>query len=375
MSPVIATSPFLDGVRPEIRSLPRYNAGLSSEFVRATYHVEKVAKLGSNENPYGPSPRVIGALQAAAPNAALYPDPSCAELRASLAENLEVAPDRLAFGNGSEDLIAISIHAFLSAGEELVTFAPSFGLHVLVPQSIGARAHAIPVRPDYRMNMQDVLAAITPRTRMVMFGNPSNPVGSSITGEDMKRLLATVQEGTLIVFDEAYFEYAAADPSYAPFLEMLEKSHLPWLALRTFSKAYGLAGLRIGYGIASDPALIDLMDRVRGAFNVNRLAQTAAVAALEDPEWMHRCVAHTIEERERTRSALVALGYRPAPSLTNFLFFDAGEDASELAGRLLRHGVIVKPWREPGYTQHIRVSTGSPEANDQFLDALKKEKR
>jgi histidinol-phosphate aminotransferase len=153
-------------------------------------------------------------------------------------------------------------------------------------------------------------------------------------------------------------------------LQMLEQSHLPWLLLRTFSKAYALAGLRIGYAVASDAALIHLMDRVRGPFNVNRLALVAGLAALEEREYVQECISRTGEERERIRRALYALGYRPAPSSANFLFFDAREDSFELAQRLLPHGVIVKPWREPGFTEHLRVSIGSPRANDQFLTAL-----
>jgi histidinol-phosphate aminotransferase len=186
----------------------------------------------------------------------------------------------------------------------------------------------------------------------------------------MSRILAAAGDNVLIVFDEAYFEYAAEDPAYPAFAKMLEQRSGPWLLLRTFSKAYALAGLRIGYALASDAALINLMDRVRGPFNVNRLALVAALAALKEREYVQECVTRTGEERERIRRALQALGYRPAPSLANFLFFDAREDSLDLAQRLLPEGVIVKPWREPGFTTHIRVSIGSPRANDQFLTAL-----
>ena len=151
---------------------------------------------------------------------------------------------------------------------------------------------------------------------------------------------------------------------------MLESSRVPWLVLRTLSKAYGLAGLRVGYAVASHPELINLMDRVRGPFNVNRLAQVAAIAALEDTGFVQDCLRKTTEERSRVARRLEDLGYQPAPSLANFLFFHAREDASDLAKRLLPLGVIVKPWREPGFTQHVRVSIGLPEHNDQFLAAL-----
>ena len=369
MSP---TQIFLDSLRPEIKNLPLYNAGVSSEYVRSNYKVQEVAKLGSNENSHGTSPRVLAAIAVAVRDVSLYPDPFGNELRDALAERLNVTRDRLVLGNGSDDLIAVAVQTFLSAGDEVLTVAPSYGLHLIWPQSIGARVRAVPVKRDYTLDINEFIAALTPRTRMIMFSNPSNPVGTSITADDMSRLISSVDDSTLIVFDEAYFEYAAADRSYPSFLQMLEQSHLPWLLLRTFSKAYALAGLRIGYAVASDAALIHLMDRVRGPFNVNRLALVAGLAALEEREYVRECISRTGEERDRMRRALHALGYNPAPSMANFLFFDAREDSFELAQRLLPHGVIVKPWREPGFTEHIRVSIGSPRANDQFLTALGK---
>jgi histidinol-phosphate aminotransferase len=369
MSP---TQTFLDSLRPEIKNLPLYNAGVSTEYVRSHYKVQEVAKLGSNENSHGTSPRVLAAIAGAVPHVGLYPDPFGNELRDALSERLKVTRDRLVLGNGSDDLIAVAVQTFLSAGDEVLTVAPSYGLHLIWPQSIGARVRAVAVKRDYTLDIDEFIAALTPRTRMIMFSNPSNPVGTSITAGDMSRLLSALDGNTLIVFDEAYFEYAAVDRAYPSFLQMLEQSHLPWLLLRTFSKAYALAGLRIGYALASDAALIQLMDRVRGPFNVNRLALVAALAALEESEYVQECISRTGEERERMRRALHALGYCPAPSLANFLFFDAREDSFELAQRMLPHGVIVKPWREPGFTEHIRVSIGSPRANDQFLTALGK---
>jgi histidinol-phosphate aminotransferase len=206
---------------------------------------------------------------------------------------------------------------------------------------------------------------------MVMFSSPSNPVGTAITARDLQRLLTALRPDTLLVFDEAYFEYAAADPAYPDFAAILEASGAPWILLRTFSKAYGLAGLRVGYGVASDSSLIHVIDRARTPFNVNRLAQVAALAALAETDYVAGCVARTVQERERVTAALAALGYVCSPSVANFVFFDAREDASELALRLLRYGVIVKPWREPGFHGHVRVSTGTVGTNDQFLAALR----
>src|ERR1700736_1838323 len=188
------TSAFLDGLRPEIRSLPLYNAGLSIDYVRAHYHVQEVAKLGSNENPNGTSPKVLAAIAEAVRDVGLYPDPFCTDLRAVLSQRLGVSPDRFTFGNGSDDLIAVSVTTFLSHGDEVLTVAPSYGLHVIFPQSFGARVRAVPLRRDYSLDIAEFIAAITPRTRMILFSNPSNPVGTSITEDDMCRLLAAIPE-------------------------------------------------------------------------------------------------------------------------------------------------------------------------------------
>lgn len=361
---------FLDGVRPEVKNLPLYNAGVSSDYVRTHYQIQEVAKLGSNENPYGTSPKVLAAIAAATPLVGLYPDPFCGELRALLSQRLDVAPERFGFGNGSDDLISVAVESFLSPGDEVLTLSPSYGLHVIFAQSFGAKTRMVPLREDYTFDIPAFIAAITPRTRMIMFSNPSNPVGASMTADDLCRLLAAIPSSTILMFDEAYFDYGAIDSSYPPFLKMLEQSHVPWMVLRTFSKAYGLAGLRVGYAVASDASLISLTDRVRGPFNVNRLAQAAAVAGLQDMDYVQECIRQTTAERARVAGKLRDLGYQPAPSLANFLFFNAREDASELAKRLFPYGVIVKPWREPGFTQHVRVSIGSPKHNDQFLAAL-----
>jgi histidinol-phosphate aminotransferase len=366
------TATFLDALRPAIRTLPAYNSGLSAEHVRARYRVSEVAKLGSNENPWGASPRVQAALANALQDAAFYPDPSSDILRHALAVKLGITPERLAFGNGSEDLISICAHSFLSPGEQMITILPSFGLHVIYSQAIGADVRIVP-STNYNIDVDGIIAALTPRTRLVMFSAPSNPLGTTITGDDLKRLLHALSDDTLLVFDEAYFEYASAEESYPGFLDILKHCDRTWILLRTFSKAYGLAGLRVGYAVASDPSLIDVIDRARTPFNVNRFAQVAAAVALEETGHMQDCVSRTIAERERVRAALTAMGYQCSPSVANFLFFDAHEDASALAEKLLSHGVIVKPWREPGYRQHVRVSSGLPRSNDLFLAALKKE--
>src|SRR5579863_792158 len=204
---------FVATLRPEIRTLPAYNSGLSAEYVRARYGVERVAKLGSNENPWGTSPRVLTAISKAVPDAALYPDPGSDELRAALSRRLAAPPECLAFGNGSEDLISVCSHSFLGPGDEMVTIMPSFGLHVIYAQAIAATVRQVRVGPDYKLNMSAMTGALTTRTRMVMFSSPSNPLGTTITAHDLNCLLAALGRDTLLVFDEAYFEYAVAESS------------------------------------------------------------------------------------------------------------------------------------------------------------------
>lgn len=368
------TAAFIDSLRPEVRALASYNAGLSSEFVRARYGVSHVAKLGSNENPRGASARVIAHLAASttAGALALYPDPSCTALRSLIAGRLGAEPGQMVFGNGSEDLLAIAAHTFLGAGDEVITVIPSFGLHILYPQSVGANVITVPMRADFEFDVDALIAALSPHTRMLIVSNPSNPVGSSMNAAAMKRLLAAVSPGTLVLWDEAYFEYAMNDADYPDSLALLRDSGLAWLLLRTFSKAYGLAGLRVGYGVASAAELAGLMDRVRTPFNINEIAQQAAIVAFDDPSHVQASVGDAREGRDTMRAALVEMGVHPARSQANFLFFDCGEDASALAARMLEDGVVVKPWREAGYEQCMRVSIGSPVDNPLFLDSFKR---
>lgn len=356
--------------RREVRELASYNAGLSIEAVRERYGLERIAKLGSNENHFGPSPDVVRAVAAEAQQIGLYPDPNCSELRQALAAKFSVDPARLVFGNGSEDLLGIISRVFLDHGDQVVTVLPSFGLHLLYPQAVGAEVVGVPMTADLRIDVDGLLAALSPRTRLLMFSCPSNPVGSALTVDELQRIVDNLGSQTLLVFDEAYFEYAQGAPGYPDCLALLEASSKPYVLLRTLSKAYALAGLRVGYGIVSDPLLADLIDRLRTPFNVNRCAQVAAVAALADEAHLAQTLAHVASERARMMAALQDMGLQPVPSLANFLFFATRFAADAVNAQLLSRGVIVKPWREAGYTDYLRVSVGSVEDNDWFLQQL-----
>ena len=364
--------------RPAVRALPTYNAGLSSEMVRVRYGVQHIARLASNENPWGASPAVAQALAAASTRTGDYPDAHASALRQQLAQDLGVDAQQLCFGNGSEDLIKCLCEVFLSPGDTVLTQKPTFGLHQIYPEMMGAQVQLLDLTADLQMDVQAWCEALARAPKLAFLPNPSNPVGCMFDDAAMQRMVAATSEQTLLVVDEAYVEYARCTPGYPDTLAMLQQRRGPWMVLRTFSKAWGLAGLRVGYGIAGDAALAAWVDKVRTPFNVNSMAQAAALAAWQDPAHMQQCVRKTVELREALRAQLLALtapgqvlaGVRIAPSATNFLFLDLGSASAAVAEALLRQGVIVKPWKEAGYTQCLRVSIGTEEDNARFVQAL-----
>ncbi|WJV65949.1 histidinol-phosphate transaminase [Pectobacteriaceae bacterium CE70] len=358
-------------VRKEARQLGAYNAGLSDEAVRAHYNVDTIARLASNENPLGASPQVITALQESARLSAIYPDPSSQQLRDALAQTNGVDANRVIIGNGSEDLLKLLCLAFVNPGDRVVTLLPSFGLHLIYPQMMGANVTGVPVNAQMAFDVAAWQQALQTPAKMVMFSNPSNPVGCMLDGDGFQRLIDSSPQDCLLVIDEAYYEYCTQLDGYPDSLAVLQHQARPWIVLRTFSKAYGLAGLRVGYGLASDPALVDILNRVRTPFNINRAAQAAAIVALHDNDHTARSVAHVNAQRTWLADQLTQLQLQVVPSSANFLFFRTARDSAALAQRLLPFGVIVKPWLEPGYTHWIRVSVGSAADNQRFISALR----
>lgn len=354
-------------VRPEVAAAPAYNAGLTIDELVRRYDPPRISKLGSGENPLGASPRLAEALSRL--DMSLYPDPAGLALRAALAERLGVERGRLILGNGSEDLIEIVCRSVLAPGDEVVTLYPSFPLHEIYPGIQGARVTRIPVRPDFSIDEQALHDALARAPRMLMFANPMNPVGSFLDRGAFARLCDVLSPSTMLVLDEAYIEYADG-ARFPDALNALDGVESPSIVLRTFSKAFGLAGVRLGYGISSDAELTDVLDRVRTPFNVNSVAQLMGLVALEDGDHLERSVRHNDVQRARVAAALATLGARVAPSQGNFLFFSVGRPAKNVAEHLLSRGVIVKPWHQDGFADFCRVTLGSVEANDHFLDAL-----
>jgi len=359
--------------RVEARDLPAYNAGLSSDAVRQRYGVDTIARLGSNENPFGPSPAVRIALRDMAEGIGQYPDANSTALRAAIAARTGVAPADIVVGNGSENLLELLCLAFLSPGHRVVTLLPSFGLHEIFPRMMGAQVDMVPVTDAMEFDIEAWCAALgggARAPRMAILSNPSNPVGCMLDADAFDRVVRAAPPETLLVIDEAYYEYARLTPGFPDALTRLRAQERPWIVLRTFSKAWGLAGLRVGYGLASHAELVRMLDRVRTPFNVNLAAQRAALAAWADADHMETAVRETVAQREILRAQLRDLGVAVAPSAANFLFVDLRRANGPVAEALLARGIIVKPWKEAGYETFMRVSVGTAADNARFVAAL-----
>lgn len=353
-----------------ILPLSDYNAGLSVEALKKKYDVDKIAKLGSNENPFG-TPDSVKRVLSEYNNLAHYPDPTCSDLKQVISQKMGVDPQHIVMGNGSEDLIAMISHCFIEPGDKVLTVVPSFGLHILYPKSFGAEMIIAPMTDDLTFDV-DLLAQSLKESvpKLFFIASPSNPVGCALNADQIQQLLDSQQSETLFVFDEAYYEYAAGDADYPDVLALLESSGKPFILLRTLSKAFSLAGLRVGYGVCASPKMVMLLNKIRLPFNVNRLAQKAAMAALQDHAHLEKTMSWNRQAKEVVFKQLQALGLNPAPSKGNFLFFETEYPSAEIAEQLLTLGVIVKAWAETGYTHFLRVSIGSKEENDHFIASL-----
>lgn len=353
---------------PHVAALPPYNAGMNIAVARSITGRADIARLASNENPDGCSPAVLAALSSPALEPWRYADPACTALRAALGRKLDVAPDTIVVGNGSEEMIAAVSRAMLVPGSRVATVVPSFGLHEIEPLAQGAEVVKVPMTADLAFDLDALERSIAAGPRIVFLSSPWNPVGPALDRSSLERLLAAVRPGTLFVLDEAYFEFA--DATCPDGLEILRESGVAFVVLRTFSKAYGLAGLRVGYAVCCNAELARVITAAKTPFNVNAAAQAAAIAALGDEAWMLASVERLRGERQRVAMTLQDLGFTVAPSQTNFLFFDCGGDSASLAAALLQQGIIVKAWREKGYERYLRVTIGTAAENDHFMSAL-----
>jgi histidinol-phosphate aminotransferase len=353
-------SPYLAGLIP-------YVPGKPIEEVERELGISDSVKVASNENPLGPSPKAVRALQAALGGVHRYPDGSGHVLRHALARHWGVSPDQVVLGNGSNELLELVGRCFLSPGDEVVYAAQSFVVYDMVAQFTGASKRVVPLK-DYAHDLDAMRAAVGARTKLVFLANPNNPTGTAVSARRLEAFLTALPDETVAVLDEAYYEYMPAEQR--PDALRLVHAGRPVLVLRTFSKVYGLAGLRLGYGIGPEP-LVALLNRLRAPFNTNSLAQAAAIAALDDVEHVGRSLAVNAAGLKQLTQECEALGLRVAPSAANFVLVDLGRPAGPVTAALLQRGVIVRPVANYGYPNHLRITVGTPAENERCLVALR----
>lgn len=354
--------------KPHLAQLSIYQPGLSIEHVRQQYGVEHIVKLASNENPYGCSPYVREAIIAQLTQLHRYPDGAASVLAHALAQKWNVTPKQFIFGAGSDDVVLMLARAFLRPGDETVMADRTFPQYRHNARVEGATVVAVPLR-DGVHDLEAMIQAMTDRTRIVWVCNPNNPTGTYVTHEELVSFLDRVPPSVLVVLDEAYAEYATS-VQYPNARQLLE-SYPNTVILRTFSKAYGLANVRIGYGVASE-RVIDALERVREPFNTTGIAQVAAVAAVQDEAFLAECRQKNASLLQRMCDQFDRWGLSYFPSQANFVLVDVEEEARAVCERLLQRGIIVRGGHTASiqYPTHIRVTVGTEADVAIFLSAL-----
>jgi histidinol-phosphate aminotransferase len=361
-----ADNPFLSITAPGIAKLHPYQPGKPISELERELGISDAVKLASNENPLGPSPKALRLVESQLGDLARYPDGGAFSLRGKLAELHGVSPRSVTMGNGSNDVLDLVARCFLHPGVEAVFSEHAFAVYPISTQAVGATARVAPAK-DFGHDLDAMAALVNDRTRVVFIANPNNPTGTWLRAESLKAFIAGLPGHLVVVVDEAYFEYVQ-EPDYPDTSQWLED--FPNLIVtRTFSKAYGLAGLRIGYGL-SHPNLADLLNRVRQPFNVNSLALAAAEAALQDREHLRRSVELNREGMAQLIDGFRKLGLEYIPSVGNFITLDLGRPAAAVDQALLRLGCITRPVANYGMPNHLRISIGLPAENARLLAAL-----
>ncbi len=353
--------------KPEVQLQPVYEPGKPIEDVARELGLayDSIVKLASNENPFGPSPKALAAAREALEQGELYPDGGCCALRRKLAEAKQLDAAQFIVGNGSNEIIELLGHVFLRPGDEVVMGNPAFVVYKLVTLLFGAKPVEVPL-VGHRHVLADLAAAITPRTKLIFAPSPNNPTGTANTEEELLAFARALPEHVICVFDEAYAEYQEAAPDLRPLIREGRKV----ICLRTFSKIYGLAALRVGYGYAP-VELVSLLNRVRQPFNVNAIGQAAAVAALDDKAFVEKCRAENQHGMKQLGAGLEKLGLKTVPSVANFILVRVG-DGARVFDALQRCGLIVRPMRSYGMPEWLRITVGTKEQNERLLAELPK---
>jgi len=360
-------TPWESLANEHILGIAPYEPGKPIEELERELGIHDAIKLASNENPLPPSERVQKAIIGALASLNRYPDGGGFYLRQALAKKHGVTPEHIMLGNGSNELIELLVHAFVRPGDEAVVPHPSFVVYPMSVQASGG-IRVVVMLKDHRLDLEGMARAITPLTKLVFIANPNNPTATMVTADEVERFMARIPERTIVVFDEAYIEFAQG-PDFPDSLAYMKQGRKV-AVLRTFSKAASLAGLRAGYGVA-DPDAIALLNRIRPPFNVNSLAQAAALAALDDESHVLECVRLIDAGRHFLYDEFKALGIKYVPSRANFILVDVGRSAAEIYQKLLREGVIVRPMTSFGMETALRITIGTPQENRRLVAALR----
>lgn len=349
-----------------VRQLVPYPPGKPISELQRELGLTQIIKLASNENPLGPGSKAIAAIQAALPELARYPDGNGYTLKSALSAKLNVDFNQITLGNGSNEILELAARTFLTTASEVIFSQHAFAVYPLVTQAVGARAKVVPAK-DYGHDLQAMLHQVTQDTRMVFIANPNNPTGTYLNSTELKSFLDELPQQVICILDEAYYEYAE-QADYPDSIKWLEQ--FPNLIItRTFSKAYGLAGLRLGYSL-SGLEMADLLNRVRQPFNCNMLALAAAEAALDDQEHLQRTLSVNSQGMKQLIQAFKELDLAWIPSVGNFISVDMQRPAMPVYEALLQQGVIVRPVANYEMPDHLRISIGTAEENKLFIDAL-----
>jgi len=353
----------LERIRP-------YVPGKPIDEVKREYGIEDVVKLASNENPLGVSPKALVAMREAVSRVNLYPDSASYDLRLAIGRHFGLSLEQVAVGNGADDLILQLSMACLDEGDRVVASRSSFPIYDVYTHIMRAEMVKTPLAAGYRIDLDAMADAVDDRTKLIYVCNPNNPTGTIVRADAVARFLERVPECAIVVFDEAYYEMVDAQ-DFPDALALVREGRPNVIVLRTFSKVYGLAGIRLGYGFAH-PDLVSTLMRIKMAFNVNVAAQAAGVAALDDTEFLRRSVVANSAGRRFLCEAFARLGLEHAESHTNFVLVRIGPDAEEIQEKLLRTGVIVRPCRGYDLPEHLRISIGTPEQNERMMSELER---
>ncbi len=354
--------------RPNLNRVKSYVPGKPLEELEREYGVKNAIKMASNENPLGPSPKAVAAIKKNLQRIHRYPEGGCYYLRKKLSQILKVAPESLVFANGSDELLVLAVRAFVNPGDEVIIADPTFLIYEIATCAQDGQVIKVPMK-NFRYDLDGMKTKISLKTKVIFIANPDNPVGTYVNQDNLLRFLKDVPERVVVVLDEAYYEFACKKKDYPDSLSLL-KTFKNLIIARTFSKAYGLSGLRVGYGVMPSN-IANALNKVREPFNVNLLAQVGAVAALDDKAHLKKTIKLVDEGRKYLTKELKKLNAMTVDTVTNFILTDLKTDASVVYEKLLRKGIIVRPMSAWGLKTFIRVTVGKDAENKRFIKTLK----